>query len=226
MRVFAYIINTVSKGYKLTGCVPWVVNYRVFFGPCKRLMRPLVKRRDYILGISGSKAGQPRRILLWMHIADRMTFARAYRLGEISGTFKAARGHAIHVRPKSGIEFRRGNPECYEHIDNDAPHNEDWVEDLKNNRDVFLVGDKDSWVAEGSGPEFTKEMVKLIKPAKYWKGTVSLKNPLTRNARGKHAEVTGDAALRVVRMVGRMRPGVVPKSSRLARDCARKCGCE
>src|SRR5947209_8200773 len=99
-RVFAYIINTVGARYRLKGAVPWVSHGKVFFGPCKKRMRPDVQTGDYILGISGAGAGLPGRVLLWMKIDKRMTFKEAYDRGTTDIVFRALRGTAIHVRPR------------------------------------------------------------------------------------------------------------------------------
>jgi hypothetical protein len=114
-RVFAYIIATVGTRYQLTGSVPCVEDGRVFFGPCKRRMRPEVRKGDYIMGISGSSAPLPRRVLLWMQVDDVMTFGEAWERGEVDDTFRKLRGWAIHVRPLKGAE-NLPSPICYEHI--------------------------------------------------------------------------------------------------------------
>jgi len=127
VAVFAYVIETVDRNYKLTGCVPWVSDGLVLFGPCKKKMRPEVRPGDYILGISPSHARSPRRVLLWMRVAEKMTFAEAYRRGNTDKAFRAARGHAIHVRPNS---FRVGKPASYAHISG-APHSHHWRSDIE-----------------------------------------------------------------------------------------------
>ena len=94
-RVFAYIIRTVGPGYRLNGSVPWVSHGRVFFGPCKG-------------------GGLPRRILLWMTVAERLTFKQAYERGRTDKVFRAIRGKAIHVRPRKNGVYSPGVPEFYE----------------------------------------------------------------------------------------------------------------
>lgn len=103
-RVFAYIIATVDSRYRLTGHVPCVEDGKVFFGPCKRPMRPDVKKGDYVLGISGSAASSPRRVLLWMKVEEAITFMEAWKRGKADRTFRGLRGGAIHIRPRKGAE--------------------------------------------------------------------------------------------------------------------------
>ena len=104
-RVFAYIISTVEQGCRLNGSVPWVTSGRVFFGPCKKRMRPLVEKGDYIMGLSPASVGR-RRVLLWMKVAEKMTFADAYARGKTDKLFRALRGCAIHVRPAKGVTLK------------------------------------------------------------------------------------------------------------------------
>lgn len=226
MRVFIYIINTVSAGYRLTGCVPWFGHGLILFGPCKRRMRPKVRKGDYILGISGSKAGRRRRVLLWMCVAKRVSFAEAYKRGEADEAFRAARGCAIHVRPKAGKTFRKGLPGCYEHIPK-APHSKDWQNDIRGERDVLLVADDSSWVATTNGPEITEDLIKAIRKVKKWKNPPTVQNPLSRNARGQHVIIRGRAAQKIISAMSGLR--LSPPASLTAkrtRECAHRCRCE
>lgn len=222
-RVFAYIIASVGPNYKLRGTVPWVKEGRVFFGPCKKKMRPEMEPGDYVMGISPAGVGEQRRVLLWMRIAERMTFAQAYERGEIDRLFRLARGNAIHVRPKKGIDPIEGNPDTYEHIPH-ATHSSDWKTDIRGERDAFFVGDKNSWAAEGDGPAVTEELVALLREGIKWRGNPTIQNPVTENARGKHALLTGDAARRVIQWVPE--PSKRLFSSRSKIRCGRHCSCE
>ena len=56
----------LGAGYRLKGFVPWASHGKVSFGACKK-----EGRGDYIMGISGSGAGRPRRVLLWMPVIQR-----------------------------------------------------------------------------------------------------------------------------------------------------------
>lgn len=224
-RVFAYIIATVAKGYRLNGCVPWAVNGHVFFGPCKKNMRPEVEAGDYIVGISRAGVGKHRRVLLCMRVAETMTFAEAYKRGRRNRYLRAARGHVIHVRPKLGTRFEPGNPACYEHIAG-APHASKWRSDLKGERDVFLLSSAGSWVAEAHGPVVSEEMVRLLRTGIHWRGQPTVRNPLTRNARGRHAIVVGHAATKLLRLVRRPRQ-IVQHSGRAGKiACFSKCVCD
>jgi hypothetical protein len=224
-RVFAYVIRTVGPNYELTGCVPWVTHGTVFFGPCKKRMRPKAQSGDYIMGISRAGAGNCRRILLWMQVAEKMTFAEAYLRGNTSRIFRAARRHAIHVQPKAGTKFKAGSTDCYEHIAN-APHSKKWRNDIEGKRDVFLVGTNASWIAAASAPVVTQELVDLLKIGIGWSGRVTVKNPLTQNARGKHAVLTGREAQRVIDWVPRVRHAVRSSEPTSRSVCVRSCSCD
>jgi hypothetical protein len=224
-NVFAYIIRTVGAGYRLKGFVPWVSRKKVFFGACKKNMRPNVKRGDYIMGISGSAAGNPRRVILWMRVSETMTFRQAYERGKTDETFRAVRGTAIHVRPRRLAVHFPGDPEGYEHI-HGAHHSDDWRADVRGKRDVFLVGGKYSWVIESDeAPEVTEELVELLKEGIHWRGNATIHNPLTEHAVGKHACVTGRAAQQVITWLGRVRRPVEASRPRTASVCNRTCAC-
>lgn len=222
-RVFAYIISTVGQGYRLTGCVPWVSDGHVFFGPCKKRMRPLVEKGDYIMGLSPVSAGK-RRVLLWMKVVDRMTFADAYARGKDDKLFRALRGRAIHVRPVKGVPFEAGNPSSYEHIPG-APHPGKWQTDIQGKRDVFLSGARGSWVAQANAPLSDQELVSLLQDG-LENDLATVHNPLGRNPRGKHALITGSAARGIISWTPGMK-GTVRFSDGKARTiCAHKCSCE
>jgi hypothetical protein len=222
-RVFAYIIASVGPRYKLRGTVPWVKEGTVFFGPCKKKMRPEMKEGDYVMGISPAGVGEHRRVLLWMRVHKKMTFAKAYELGGMDRLFRLARGNAIHVRPKKGIDRVAGNPNTYEHIPH-ATHSSDWKTDIKGKRDAFFVGDKNSWAAESGGPVVTEELVELLREGIPWRGNPTIENPLTENARGKHALLTGEAARRVIEWVPEPSKRLLSSRSRI--KCGRHCSCE
>lgn len=222
-RVFAYIISTVSHGYRLVGCVPWVTNGRVFFGPCKKRMRPLVRPRDYIMGISPASVGK-RRVLLWMKVAETMTFADAFERGRHDKIFRALRAHAIHVRPARGVPFQEGDPFAYEHIPG-APHPQKWRSDIQGKRDTFLVGAIGSWVAEGHAPAVDRRLVALLQDG-LRNDLATLQNPLGRNPRGKHALIAGAAARAIISWVPRMKKTVQFSDLKARTVCAHKCTCD
>lgn len=221
-RIFAYIISTVDSRYRLTGFVPYVQDGKVFFGPCKRRMRPYVREGDYIMGISGSSAPLPRRIILWMNVGEPpMKFEEAWSRGEVDATFRKLRGGAIHIRPVKGAEGMP-SPDCYEHIPG-APHEDDWKSDVRGNRDVFLAGASGSWVAEANGPEVTRELVEILRAGIDWNGCATVENPLTENAIGKHVVLTGPLAQQVIlSMPKRATTTLAGKRS----ACETRCGCE
>jgi hypothetical protein len=221
-RVFAYVIASVGPNYKLRGTVPWVKEGTVFFGPCKKNMRPGMRVGDYVMGISPAGVGKQRRVLLWMHIAEAMTFAQAYNRGETDRLFRFARGNAIHVRPKKGVNHVEGDPDTYEHIPR-ATHSSDWRTDIRGKRDTFFFGDKDSWAAESGGPVVTQELVELLREGIKWRGKPTIQNPLTENARGKHALLTGEFALSVIHWLPRPRKRLFSSRSRIR--CGRHCSC-
>lgn len=224
-RVFAYIIRTVGANYKLTGSVPWVKEDTVFFGPCKKRMRPEVKKGDFIMGISPAGVGKERRVLLWMCAKKPMTFAKAYERGETDRIFRLARGNAIHVRPRKGSNRVAGNHLAYEHIPG-ADHSSGWQADIEGKRDAFIVGMPGSWVAGHDGPVVTDELVELLREGIPWKkGHATVKNPLTEHARGKHALLTGVAARRLIKWVPEPAKRLHSSPSTATR-CRRKCSCE
>jgi hypothetical protein len=157
-----------------------------------------------------------------MHVFKTMTFGAAYELGKTDIVFKSIRRGAIHVRPAKDVKFLPGVPESYEHIPN-AGHAHDWASDLRGDRDVFLVGGKDSWIVEAEGPEVTQELVELLKEGISWAGNATLKNPLTQNAIGKHVLLTGGTAKKVISWVPRVRNPL--QFSRRRTKCVRTCSC-
>jgi len=223
-RVFAYIIATVGPNYELRGSVPWVKQGKVFFGPCKKNMRPYVREGDYIMGISPAGVGEQRRVLLWMRVGEKMTFAGAYQRGETDRLFRLARRNAIHIRPKRGVGRLDGDPDMYEHIPH-APHSSDWRTDIKGKRDVFFTGENGSWIAGKDGPQVTEKLVELLREGITWRGHATLRNPLTENPRGKHALLTGNAARRVIDWVPEPTKRLLSSPLRPT-CCQRKCSCE
>jgi hypothetical protein len=93
-------------------------------------------------------------------------------------------------------------------------------------RDAFLVGDDRSWVAGAGGPEVTEKLVSLLGAGITWKGQASVRNPLTQNARGKHALICGQAAHKIVELMAgvKMRPEDWPHS-KIPKACSGRCGC-
>jgi hypothetical protein len=159
---FIYVVTTVNKDYiqKKFRNVPTEWGERLYFGPCKRQMRPKMKCGDYIFGISPSKP-QPRRIIFAAHVEERITFEEAYiRFPDLQGP----KG-PIHVCPIQGTgSFPTSN---YEHIP-DSEHEEDWKKDLATRElDAFFVcservGWQGRWLGQ-RGPKMDEEILSFLK---------------------------------------------------------------
>ena len=105
----------------------------IYFGPCKKPMRPKMNVGDYIFGISPSST-RPRRVVFAARIHEKMAFADAYR------RYPKLRGPTgpIHVRPARipGPTFPESE---YEHIPG-ANHAENWRSDISTRAlDAFFV---------------------------------------------------------------------------------------
>jgi hypothetical protein len=132
---FIYVVPSVGRDYLQPSLqqVPTWFEGRIYFGPCKIPMRPRMEEGDYIFGISPSST-RPRRMLFAARIAQKMTYAEAYR------RFPKMRGPVgpIHVRPARapGLAFPESH---YEHIPG-ANHPGDWRNDIRTPElDVFFV---------------------------------------------------------------------------------------
>lgn len=130
--------------------VPTEWGERLYFGPCKKHMRPKVRAGDWIFGITPS--GVPtRRLVFAMEVAERITFAEAFlRYPDLHGPVGP-----INVRPvrrPGAFPFN-----SYEHIPGSAhPEGEKdaWPTDLgRPEMDAFLVGaPADGWKGRWLGP--------------------------------------------------------------------------
>jgi hypothetical protein len=160
---FIYVVKTVTRHYeqKSFHCTPTEWERRIYFGPCKRAMRPKMRAGDYVFGISPSHKGTPRRIVFIARIEERITFAEAYeRFPELRGP-----DGPIHVRPvtRAGLPFPRSH---YEHIP-EATHCEDWDHDLTSaDQDAFFVcsepeGCCGHWLG-ASGPEIDTDILEFL----------------------------------------------------------------
>ena len=164
---FIYVVPTVTRGYvqRSRSCVPTDWTSPLYFGPCKRSMRPKMQRGDYVFGVSPSPT-RPRRIVFVAKIEKRMTFAEAYRrFPKLHGP-----GGPIHVRPvKRSGSFPRSD---YEHIPG-SMHKKDWYRDLASRGpdtrelDAFFVcspadGCVGRWLGE-RGPEVDDEILEFLK---------------------------------------------------------------
>lgn len=134
---FVYVVRTVGKDYRQPSfsAVPTWHEDRIYFGPCKRTMRPRMRAGDVVFGLSPSGVF-PRRVVFAARIAERVTFAQAYE------RFPKLRGPEgpIHVRPvrMPGPSFPDSE---YEHIPS-GMHTEDWRADIRTrDLDAFFICD-------------------------------------------------------------------------------------
>jgi hypothetical protein len=159
---FVYVVMTLTRDYiQRDFCnVPNEWGDRLYFGPCKKTMRPKMRSGDYIFGISPSKL-RPRRVLFAAKIEERITFAEAYK------RFRDLRGPEgpIHVRPIQGTgSFPASH---YEHIP-DSMHETDWRSDLATpEMDAFFVCSRrvdwqERWLGV-YGPEIDNGLLDFLK---------------------------------------------------------------
>ena len=159
---FIYTITTLNKYYvqKAFCNVPTQFGDRLYFGPCKRPMRPKVRPGDYVFGLSPSSVG-PRRIVFVGHVEERITFRQAHE------RFPQLRGPQgpIHVEPAN----RPGPfPRCsYAHIPG-AMHENNWERDLASPElDTFFVcaersGCVGKWLGK-NGPEVNQDILDFFR---------------------------------------------------------------
>lgn len=159
---FIYVVTTITKEYiqEKFRNVPTEWGDRLYFGPCKRRMRPKMKCGDYVFGISKSKP-HPRRILFAANIEECITFKEAYEcFPDLQGP-----GGPIHVCPIQGTgSFPASH---YKHIPG-SEHETDWQRDLLNpEKDAFFVCSKrDDWQGRWlgvHGPKIDYEILSFLK---------------------------------------------------------------
>jgi hypothetical protein len=95
---FVYIVRT-ARNYQQPdfACVPTSFRNRLYFGPCKRRMRPKMREGDYAFRVSPSGVAQ-RRFLYCAQIEECITYRDAYdRFPDLRGPTGP-----IHVRPING----------------------------------------------------------------------------------------------------------------------------
>jgi hypothetical protein len=140
-------------------------------------MRPRMNVGDYLFGISPSGL-RPRRVIFTARIAEKLTFAEAYR------RFPKVRGPVgpIHVRPTRSIGLRFPYSH-YEHIPG-ANHANDWPNDLRTPKlDAFFVCERAErflgrWLGE-CGPPLTPRILEFCALARSM-GRVGLWEPTPR----------------------------------------------
>jgi len=160
---FVYVVRTAgTKDYiQSQFCnVPTEWGDRLYFGPCKKAMRPKMESGDYVFGISPSKP-RPRRILFAAKIEERITFKEAHeRFSDLHGP-----EGPIHVCPIQGTgSFPTSK---YKHIPG-SMHEKDWQSDLATpEMDAFFVcSERVDWQGRWlgvSGPEIDYEIFSFLK---------------------------------------------------------------
>ena len=156
---FIYIITSITNDYSQENfCnVPTELDGRLYFGPCKRAMRPKMRTGDYIFGISKSNP-KPRRIVFYTQIVDKISFEVAFK------RFPSLRGPAgpIHVKPLNRVGYPF--PDCkYKHIKR-AMHSDDWRQDIATPAlDAFFIGSKGNrWLGK-FGPEINNKILFFLR---------------------------------------------------------------
>ncbi|MFH1672727.1 MAG: hypothetical protein ABIF87_04805 [Pseudomonadota bacterium] len=174
---FIYVVRSITKDYvqKNFYNVPSEWEERLYFGPCKKPMRPKMKPGDYIFGLSPSGT-RLRRIVFAVQIEERISFGEAYcRFPDLRGP-----EGPIHVRPvKRTGHFPVSH---YEHIPG-AMHEEDWEADLKTPElDAFFVCyQRSKWLGRWLGrygPEIDEDILGFFKTCSVYgaKGLLSRQN--------------------------------------------------
>jgi hypothetical protein len=178
---FIYVIPSVGADYQQASAqaVPTWYQDRLYFGPCKKPMRPRMRPGDFVFGISPS-GKLPRRIVFAARISKRMTFADAY------GRFPKLRGPngPIHVRParRPGANFPDSQ---YEHIPG-ANHANSWRTDIRTPElDVFFVFDRAKkcegrWLGR-DGPVVRAEILEFLRSCAVY-GKAGLLSPTNQSA--------------------------------------------
>jgi len=146
-EVWIYSVAASSDPDHVTCVVPWRVDEDlIFFGPCKRRIRELLRRKFlregvnyasatgdiFIVGVNGSNQIRSRKIVWAGRLLEVMTFAEADR--RLRGDrFKKLRKHRfspLHVRPVvRNTEFIG-----YEHMSDEHKKGGEWVFDLVSHR--------------------------------------------------------------------------------------------
>ena len=142
-QVWMYSVAASSDPDHVSCVVPWRVDHDlIFFGPCKKRIRELLRRRFlgesishapatedlFIVGVNGSNQTRSRKIVWAGKLSEMMTFAEADR--RLRGDrFRKLRDHRLsplHVRPL----FKNGELVGYEHVSDEHIKGEEWVSDL------------------------------------------------------------------------------------------------
>ena len=173
MRAFFYIHNAIDDEYQLNGTAPDTSGGLLTLGTEKPQIRTGAEIGDYVIAISRSLHGKPRRVLFCMHVGEAISFREAWERGESDPVWTARRGGVANplgeqrtIIVEEGpviagdIHIRVGK-NGYEHIPR-AIHHFTWRKDVEGNRDRYLVGDTDSRFWGPRGPVVTDEIARLL----------------------------------------------------------------
>jgi hypothetical protein len=158
---FIYVVKKLTRDYvqRKFCAVPTFWGERLYFGPCKKPMRPRMQAGDYVFGISDSKL-TPRRIVFIAQIEERIRFAEAYeRFPELRGP-----EGPIHVKPIPGAGSFPASE--YQHI-RGSMHEDGWEDDLgTRDLDAFFVctqrnGGLGDWLGR-HGPEIDPDILSFL----------------------------------------------------------------
>ncbi|MCX5828283.1 MAG: hypothetical protein NTV58_09835 [Deltaproteobacteria bacterium] len=155
-QVFIYVLAASKDPEEIHCQVPWCVDEDlIFFGPCKKRIRELLRKNYllpdkshsnvdediFIVGVNGSNRMKIRKVVWAGRLSEVMTFAEAYKRMQGSRYLKL-RNHLsspLHVKPVS----LNGKFIGYEHVSNEHIEKDSWVLDLVSNRtnhNVLLEG--------------------------------------------------------------------------------------
>lgn len=159
---FIYVVNTVERNYAQRGfsSIPTAWGGRLYFGPCKRAMRPKVREGDFIFGVSPART-PTRRFVFATQVEESIDYKEAHkRFPELHGP-----AGPIHVKPVQATgAFPYSN---YQHIPG-AIHADEWVNDLATfDHDRFFVcaeptGWLGRWLGQ-HGPAINGEILAFLK---------------------------------------------------------------
>lgn len=146
-QVLMYVVAASPDPDHVCCKVPWRVDEDlIFFGPCKKRIRELLRKnyllpdkshsnvdKDiFIVGVNGSNSMQSRKVVWAGKLSEVMTFAEADKRMQ-GDRFLKLREHSsspLHVRPM----VENGELIGYEHVSNEHIEKDRWVLDLVSNR--------------------------------------------------------------------------------------------
>ncbi|MFA6413845.1 MAG: hypothetical protein WCW53_14235 [Syntrophales bacterium] len=146
-QLFIYVLAASKDPDKIHCKVPWCVDEDlIFFGPCKKRLRELLRKNYllpdkshsnvdediFIVGVNGSNRMQSRKVVWAGKLSEVMTFAEADKRMQ-GGSFLQLRKHSfspLHVSPM----VENGEFIGYEHVSNEHIDNDRWVLDLVSSR--------------------------------------------------------------------------------------------